>query len=134
MESKMSSESYDRPEETVEPKTNLPVPAPAAAQEQAEGKATPRPTLPTREEMVVRIEKLVGAVALGVLPPARGKTMLAGYQSILGVINDDARSNSPVVVDQDVLAILRQQPDLLQVLAPFLTADQLELIVQEANQ
>lgn len=130
----MSSESHAPAEETVKPKTNLPVPAPAPAQEQAKAKATPPPTLPTREDMVVRIDKLAGAVALDVLTPAKANAMLSAYQTILGAIKDDARSNRPVVVDQNVIAILRQQPELLQVLAPFLTADQLELIVQEANQ
>lgn len=73
-----------------------------------------------------------GLIAIGVLPPAKANAMKGVYQTILSHVDDSPQSGAARVADEDVIKILQQQPDLLKALQPFLTPEQLELIIREA--
>jgi hypothetical protein len=89
--------------------------------------------LPSREEILLKLDRMPGLIAMGVLPAARANSMRSIYHTILSNLDDTSRSGSPSVTDQDVVAVLRAQPELLNIFRPFLTPEQLELVVREAS-
>jgi hypothetical protein len=73
-----------------------------------------------------------GLIATGLLPTARANAMRGIYQTMLSNSNDSS-AGATVIADEDLVAVLRAQPELLRLLKPFLTPEQLDLIVREAT-
>jgi hypothetical protein len=73
-----------------------------------------------------------GLVAIGLLTTGRANSMRGIYQTILSNLNESSVDGAAVIPDEDLLAIVRNQPDLLRALKPFLTRQQLDLIIREA--
>ncbi len=87
---------------------------------------------PTRVEILKKLDKIPGLVVIDVLTPAKANAMRAAYDTILTHLDDSQQSGAARIDDADVITILRQQPELLKALQPFLTPEQLDLIVREA--
>ena len=87
----------------------------------------------TKKEILFKLDQMPGLVATGLLPTARANAMRAIYQTILANLNDSSPGGAAAIADEDVLKVLRAQPELLKVLKPFLTPQQLDLIVREAT-
>ena len=74
-----------------------------------------------------------GLVATGLLPTARANAMRGIYQTMLSNLNDSSAGGAAAIANEDLVAVLRAQPELLKLLKPFLTPEQLDLIVREAT-
>lgn len=118
-------------EEFAADKLNLPVvPEVSAHAEPRDG--APPPAL-SPGEIREKLGRLPGLVAIGVLTPAKANSMRAVYDSLLRSLEGTATSTSRTVADADALFILRQHPELLRLMEPFLSQDQVALVVQEAE-
>lgn len=86
--------------------------------------------IPSPEECLARIAELPGAIALGFLKPAQANAMRAAYERLIAhhTKKPDASAG---LADVDVINLCRRDPSLLNVLARFLTADQLRLVNDE---
>ena len=92
--------------------------------------------IPTAEECLVRLNRLAGLVAVGVLTPSQANTMRAAYQAILQHHQHRQTPTQQSLAGPELLAKLRSDPDLVNMLADFLTDDQLNDLLQnppEAN-
>ena len=96
----------------------------------AEDRRDDAPRLPSRAEILFKLDQMPGLVAVGLLPPARSNSMRGIYSTILANLDDSSR-NGTAVADEDLLKVLRQQPELLKILKPFLTPEQVALIIRE---
>jgi hypothetical protein len=86
----------------------------------------------SKHEILYKLELMPGLVATGLLPAARANSMRGIYQTMLSNLNDSSPGGAAAIANEDLVAVLRAQPDLLKVLKPFLTPEQLDLIVREA--
>src|SRR5476651_1684277 len=84
-------------------------------------------------EILYKLDQMPGLVATGLLPTARANSMRGIYQTMLSNLNDSSPGGAAAIADEDLVAVLRAQPHLLKVLKPFLTPQQLDLIVREAT-
>jgi hypothetical protein len=111
------------------------VPAAPAADDQTSGpdrQSREELRISTRREILHKLDQMPGLIAMGLLPPARANSMRGVYQTILSNSNDSSLGGAAAIANEDLLAILRSQPDLIKVLKPFLTKEQMDLIVREA--
>jgi hypothetical protein len=89
--------------------------------------------LPTKQELIARLNMLAGCVAMGTITPGRANSMRGIYATILGNLDDHRAVGAGSLGDQDVLTVLRDHPHMLKFLKPFLTPEQIDLIVREAS-
>ena len=90
-----------------------------------------RASIPSAEECLAALNQLTGAVALGLVKPAQAATIRANYAEILKYHRSQGQAaTGPVVADADVLELLRQDRRLLEIMEPFLTDAQLDLIMK----
>ena len=87
---------------------------------------------PNKEDILHKLGQMPGLIAIGVLPPATANAMKGVYQTMLNHVDDSTQGGAARVADEDVIKILQQQPELLKALQPFLTPEQLELVIREA--
>lgn len=81
------------------------------------------------------MEKLAGAVAAGFLKPAQANVMRATYTELLrNHQRSERRPEGPGIADADIAALLRADPTILAMLEPFLTAEQVELVMRHATE
>ena len=73
-----------------------------------------------------------GLVAAGILTPQKASAMRAVYQTLLRNLDDTHGSASAEIPDENVLQILRKGPELLALIQPFLTPQQVAMIVENA--
>jgi hypothetical protein len=86
----------------------------------------------SKPQILHKLDQLPGLVAIGVLTPTKANSMRSIYQTMLSHLGDSAPSGGEVVTDEDVIKIMRLQPELLKVIQPFLTQAQLDLVIREA--
>jgi hypothetical protein len=86
----------------------------------------------SRHEILAKLDRMPGMVAMGLLPPARANSMRSIFQTMLSNLGESSLSAAAVAADEDVVKILRLQPELLNIFRPFLTPDQLNLVIREA--
>lgn len=84
------------------------------------------------QECLVGMSQLPGMLTLGFMKPAQANAVRAAYRDILDCLEraSQAGSTAPLSND-DVLGILRKNPELLNSLGPLLTDEQFELVRQE---
>ena len=93
----------------------------------------------TREELHVsskleilhKLDQMPGLVATGLLPTSRANAMRGIYTTMLSNLSDSSAAAS-TIANENLVAVMRAQPELLALLKPFLTPQQLDLIVREA--
>ncbi len=91
--------------------------------------------IPTAEECLQRLAHLASLVALGVLTPAQSNSMAASFREILrhheraetGMANSGA-------ANLDVRALAALDPDLINMLAPMLSRQQLDLLMERSEE
>ncbi len=87
----------------------------------------------SKKEILFKLDQMPGLVATGLLPTVRANAMRSIYQTMLSNLNDSSAGGATAIADEDLVAVLRAQPELLRLLKPFLTREQLDLIVREAT-
>jgi hypothetical protein len=92
------------------------------------------PQVPSRNDVLDKLGRMPGLIAIGVLKPATANAMRSVYGTLLAHLDSGASSSAAIVADENLLAILRQQPELLKFIEPFLTPDQIGLILRKATE
>ena len=77
-----------------------------------------------------RVKVVADSITLAV--SAKANAMKSVYSTILAHVDGSTQSANPHITDGTLIEILQKQPELLSALRPFLTPDQLELIIREA--
>ncbi len=94
-----------------------------------------RGEIPSIEDCLAVLKSLAGAVALGLLTPPQAKTIHACYAEILRHHqHHQSHSDRKGVADADVVELLRKDPKIFSVLEPFLTDDQIDLVMKNAKE
>lgn len=86
--------------------------------------------IPSAEACLAALAQLPGLVALKYLTPAEANAVRGVYQAILQH-HQKARAASiqPGIADADLLEIARANPEILSMLEPLLTDEQMDLIL-----
>jgi hypothetical protein len=87
-----------------------------------------RDAIPSEEDCLRAIAKLPGLVALKILSPSQANSIRANYESLLRHHYQSQASRPSQISDDRVLAILCESPELLSLLEPLLTDEQIALI------
>jgi hypothetical protein len=87
----------------------------------------------SKHEILFKLDQLSGLVAIGVVPPAKANSMRSIYHTMLSNLGDSSPVGAAAVADDDVVKIMQLGPELLKVIQPLLTPDQLNLIIREAS-
>ena len=106
------------------------------AQNDSPGSAQPardEPDVPSKRSLLVKLDYLAGCVALGVLPTPKANSMRGIYATILDHLDDASAVGAGALSDEDVLKTLRENSDLLKLIKPMLTKEQIALILREAT-
>jgi hypothetical protein len=131
------SESFRSDEHEPPPSGNGNLlPAHTSAEDQTSGadehgRKAPRHS--TWEEILAKLDHLAGAVAMGYLTPAQANAMRSAYVAMLSAMKHSSPNGSATIADADAITILREHPEMLPMIAPFLTSEQLELVSREAG-
>jgi len=77
------------------------------------------------------IAALPGLIAIKVLTSGQANAMRANFEAILRYHERGQHAPSKRATDDHILKIVREQPELLGLLEPFLMPDQLGIIMKE---
>jgi hypothetical protein len=110
---------------------------PEANKQDAQGEQ-PRPRntgqILGEQQCLAGLSQLPGLLATGFMKPQTSNAIRGVYHELLqhGQLSGrDAAKHA--VADEDVMAILRENPGMLSMLEPFLTVDQLKMILEQLN-
>jgi hypothetical protein len=92
-----------------------------------------RSEIPSCEDCLQAIAALPGLVAMRFLTSAQANSIRATYVAILHYHDRNRQGHSAQLADDDVLKLWRDQPQLIDLLQPFLTQAQLDLLMREAR-
>jgi len=85
--------------------------------------------IPSDEDCLAALAQLPGLVALKYMTPAQANAVRGVYQAILKHYQQArAASARPGIADADLLEIARANPEILSMLEPLLTDEQMDLI------
>jgi hypothetical protein len=99
-------------------------------------RARPHPgRTPTPEECLAALGALPGLVALGLMSTARANSIRGAYAEILRW-HGHARGQRDEgrLTDDDVLALARSNPEILSMIEPLLTDEQIEMVTGGATE
>lgn len=86
------------------------------------------------EFCVEALHHLAGLVALGIVTPAKANSIRGAYRDILQYrTKQTARHDAAPLSDNDIMALARTDPKLLNMLAPVLTAEQIDMVLREGG-
>jgi hypothetical protein len=91
------------------------------------------PRVSSSLEIQEKLEYLAGCVMMGVTTPQKANAVRGIYNTILTHMSDTIPGSAGSLSDQDVLKMLRESPEMLAIVRPLLTKDQVALIVREAS-
>jgi hypothetical protein len=89
--------------------------------------------VPSREACQKAIAALPGLVAIRVLQPAQANSIRASYERILREYDRDRSAQRAHIPDGDLSKVYEQHPDVIDLIAPLLNAEQLQLLVDKAK-
>lgn len=117
----------DDPEASKHPEQD----ADAAREDAARQK---RRKIPSLEDCLFAIASIAGAVAMGFIKPAQANTIRASYAEILRHHQkNESRNNRQGLADADVVEMMRKDPQMFSMLEPFLTDEQIDLVMKNAK-
>ena len=117
--------------------TKLNLPAPSSGENGPKGKAKSqggKKRIPSREECLYAIHQLAGLVALGMLTSAQANSIRASYREILKH-HDRAHvaAGGAGLADGNVLELARNHPEILSMLEPLLTDEQIAMVMRDGD-
>jgi hypothetical protein len=87
-----------------------------------------------KQKCLEGLSHLPSLLATGFIKPPVANSMCGVYRELLSHHQQAERAGAgPTVENADVMALLRADPNILAMIEPFLTDDQLELIMREAT-
>jgi hypothetical protein len=82
------------------------------------------------EECLQALDQLAGMIALGIIRPAQANAIRGVLHEIIAQHRQAATSDASVAaLDGDLLARLREDPSLMNLLEPLLTTDQIATLL-----
>lgn len=85
-------------------------------------------------ECLKQLQDLSGLVAIGVMAPSRANTIRANLKETLTYHRRNQSSpDGQKLPDADVLKLARENPEYLSMLEPFLTDEQLDIVMRDAG-
>ena len=89
---------------------------------------------PDEEQCLAAIARLAGLVAMGLLTTSKANSIRASFSEILRWHRAARGSREQQrLEDADLIGLLRTNPELLAMLEPLLTEDQIEMLTREAG-
>ena len=92
-----------------------------------------KPPIPSEEQCLQALTQLAGLVALGLLKPAQANTIRGTYRDILQHHKSKAKEAEKGLSNADVLGLLRKHPEILSLLEPLLTEEQIAMVMKEVG-
>jgi hypothetical protein len=91
--------------------------------------------VPSREACLQAIARLSGLVAMGILKPAQANSIRASFETILHCHerDRDRAGQAAQLPNEDVIRAFDLHPDLIDLLAPVLSEDQLQMLVNRTK-
>ena len=90
--------------------------------------------IPTTEEIYQLLMRLNGLVALGLVAPARANVIQRGLKTILDGLSRERREAGHVEAQQGLAELCRRNPEMLRMLEPFLTDEQIAWVLEGTPQ
>jgi hypothetical protein len=88
--------------------------------------------LPSEEACLRVMTQVAGLVAMGLLKPAQAQAIRASYRELLQYHKTKARANA-ASTNLDVMDLLRKSPEMLNLLEPLLTDEQIAKVMESAG-
>ena len=105
-----------------------------ADQPQEEPRRRKRGKIPDSEDCLAALASLAGAVAMGFIKTAQANSIRAMYAEILRYHQkNESRSDRNGMSDADVMEIMRKDPKMFSMMEPFLTDEQIDLVMKNAK-
>ena len=93
-----------------------------------------RQAIASDEDCLNALSKMPGLVAMGVLTTAQANSIRGVYSTILGYHQKARNARSVQTLDNDnVLEILRQNPEMISMVESLLTDEQVEMLMNDAT-
>lgn len=89
--------------------------------------------IPNAEDCLQALARMPGLVALGILKPAQASAIRGCYADILAYHRGRAKEAEKGLSNDDVRGLLRENPELLSLLEPLLTSEQVEMLMKDAG-
>lgn len=94
----------------------------------------PRGRIPNAEECLAALAQLAGAVVMGLITPAQASAIRASYSEILRHYQkSETRNDRRGIADADVMELMKTDPKMFSMLEPFLTDEQIDLIMRSSE-
>jgi hypothetical protein len=87
----------------------------------------------SRAGIMLALARLPGLVAMKILTPAQANAMRATYQTMLAEYSRVPPGQQAQITDDNVLRLLQMQPEVLSMIEPFLTPDQVAMVMHAAD-
>ena len=90
--------------------------------------------VPTRQECMRALGRLPGLIALKVISTQQANAIRGTYQTVLNEIHRNASDGgTAAIADNDVMALLKANPDFLTLVEPLLTEQQVRDVVERGQ-
>jgi hypothetical protein len=90
--------------------------------------------IPDADDCLDALARLPGLLAMGLIKPGHANAMRAIYHEILQHHErSQDRDNRQGLANADVIDLMRKDPKILSVLEPFLSQEQVDMIMQSAG-
>lgn len=94
-----------------------------------------RGKIPSADECLEMLARLSGLLSLKLVTPAYANAVRANTTEILRHHQrNESRGNGKSVADEDLLDVARNNPRMLTLLEPFLSQDQLDLVMGDGEE
>ena len=120
----------ESPSDSANSPANLELPDSGAGGRHDGEASTPRSPIPSAEDCLRALAAIPALVALRVLQPAQSNSIRNIYQTILQFQYGDRNERTAQLGNDAVLAFLDGHPEVLNLLAPLLSADQITMVTQ----
>jgi hypothetical protein len=92
-----------------------------------------KPSIPTLEDCLRAMAQLAGLVAMGLLKSSEANAIRGAYREILQHHKSEAKQSETSLSNADVMEVLRKDPQVLSLLEPLLTPEQVAMVMQNTE-
>jgi hypothetical protein len=86
-------------------------------------------------ECLAALTNLLGLIAMGTIKPAQANAMIATINALLRQHQAaGSRNDHPTLSDDDVFQVFNDSPETFNLLSPFLTDEQIDLVMRRATE
>lgn len=117
----------------ADPNELVPTNAPAEDSNTSSRRSSDEVRIASKKEILHALSQMPGLIVTGLLPTGRANAVKGIYQVILDNLDGPTTAGASAIPNEDLVAVLRSQPELLKLFQGFLTPEQLDLIVREAQ-